>query len=737
MSETGGSLPRPEKSARQLWPIFICYRQVDGLPAARRLHELLDKETVTGPSGEQIELDVYLDQTMPAVADWRELHRPYLERARAILVVCSPGAKIDEGPDDWVQREIDWWLEHRTVTPILIDPLRQGLRYVPSSISARWPESQRIPLVESEWIHLAEAELREKAQALRRQIVGAILPSGAAIYTQELEAERKRAEELKKALDEAVLSRRLSQATLYDAQAAAAFEAARRHEMRWEASRQRQLELRRVLDALPADESRTVELRRQNLRYEIRQLDEQMRRLTAGAAVPRREGYARLELADDAWGALEKDGHLQAVRSRTAANPPYVFSVELINAGSGESILVHYGPAGATRLVMINAGPRATFADTVRKRLQTLKAQRFAGAPVPIELFVASDQDEHKTGGLLAMLEEHLEAAGDVDRAVVELRGIWVNVFAAFGFRGRLRSLMATSGVPINEPFDHLVMRPERGQLTHALPGGLEVVVLGPTRDHLRALYEMTRRDERRYASGPERTPSAVRGEAFPDERFSRMKISESGDLLPQMPPVETDEGCVPSRNAKKHADVALVDKSTANLASTILLFRYRNKTFLHTGDSRADFIMEALVAARQMEHDGRAHVSLLHLPHLGSSRNLSREFLERVTADEYLFSGDGTHGNPEIKTIASLIAARPCQEFVMNFVNRDGRAIDHAGALLRPGRTADDKRIATHGDKLDAFFAAEEEYSPRYRRLFRATDHGSVIIDLLDRVTY
>ena len=51
--------------------------------------------------------------------------------------------------------------------------------------------------------------------------------------------------------------------------------------------------------------------------------------------------------------------------------------------------------------------------------------------------------------------------------------------------------------------------------------------------------------------------------------------------------------------------------------------------------------------------------VDLLHLPHLGSTRNLSPEFLERVTADRYLFSGDGMHSNPSIASIAALIAAR------------------------------------------------------------------------------
>src|SRR5262249_14172323 len=73
-------------------------------------------------------------------------------------------------------------------------PLRQGIRYVPSAISERWPEIQRIPLVEAEWTNLPKAELKEKANALRRQIVGNILPSGAAIYAAELEAERQRAE---------------------------------------------------------------------------------------------------------------------------------------------------------------------------------------------------------------------------------------------------------------------------------------------------------------------------------------------------------------------------------------------------------------------------------------------------------------------------------------------------------------------------------------------------------------
>ena len=81
--------------APQLWPIFICYRRTDGTAVARRLYRILDKWQTTGPEGHPVQLDVYLDETMPGVQDWQALHRPYLEKARAIIVICTPGAKLN------------------------------------------------------------------------------------------------------------------------------------------------------------------------------------------------------------------------------------------------------------------------------------------------------------------------------------------------------------------------------------------------------------------------------------------------------------------------------------------------------------------------------------------------------------------------------------------------------------------------------------------------------------------
>jgi hypothetical protein len=712
-------MPTSKSKGSVLWPIFICYRQVDGLAAARRLHELLDKSEVTGPEGQTILLDVYLDQTMPAVADWREIHRPYLERARALIVVCTPGAKIDEGPEDWVHKEIGWWLEHRTTAPVLIDPLRQGIRYVPTDISQRWPEIQRIPLVEAEWAHLPEAQLREKSDALRRLIVGSLLPSGAAIYAAELEAERQRAERLE-------LSQRVTQAALFDAQAAARFDEARRLEFRWEAERQRQIELQRNLGALSV-EKKSSAFRKQNLAFEIRQLDRTMKELSAAAAGPRQQGYDLLAQANAAWEAIGRDGHAQAVASRESPNAPYIFSIEMINAGGGESILVHYGTPDDTRLVMLNGGTGARYKDSVRKRLQALKDERFAGAPTPIELFVASDQDEQKTGGLLKMLTETL----DLPRAdrVVDLHGVWVNVFETSGIRGAILERLHETGVPVNAPFDHHVMSPDRGLATCPLPGGLEIMVLGPRLPQLAALHRQALQNHRPHRA---QQPPVDR---LPEERFREVTVLDKPARLPAPPPDPKSGDCRPSDNARKRAKVAALDASVPNMASTVLLFRYRGRTFLHLGDSRADLILDWLVSSGLMEPQGRVHVDLLLLPHQGSMRNLTSEFLQRVTADSYLFSGDGRHFNPKVETIAALIAARPCAQYTMHFINRDSDVGPGglAGSLRAGGAAVE----SSHAESIDMFFAAEEQYNPRYRRLFRATDDGSVIIDLLDRVTY
>ena len=77
----------------------------------------------------------------------------------------------------------------------------------------------------------------------------------------------------------------------------------------------------------------------------------------------------------------------------------------------------------------------------------------------------------------------------------------------------------------------------------------------------------------------------------------------------------------------------------------------------LLTGDARGDKILEWLKADGFPE--GKAHFDVIKLPHHGSDRNVSPEFFEKITTDNYVFCGDGKHGNPEPKTFQMLFDAR------------------------------------------------------------------------------
>ena len=130
-----------------------------------------------------------------------------------------------------------------------------------------------------------------------------------------------------------------------------------------------------------------------------------------------------------------------------------MLSIELLNAGFGESILVHYGTPEDAKLVMINGGPRTAFKTLVEPRLRDLSLARFDGNPVPIQLFVVGDRDEEKTGGLLELIES----------GAADIRGVWDNLFRGSGGRpsfGRAPGSDRQFARSINKPFDHHVMFP-------------------------------------------------------------------------------------------------------------------------------------------------------------------------------------------------------------------------------------------------------------------------------------
>ena len=104
------------------------------------------------------------------------------------------------------------------------------------------------------------------------------------------------------------------------------------------------------------------------------------------------------------------------------------------------------------------------------------------------------------------------------------------------------------------------------------------------------------------------------------------------------------------------------------NLSSIVVLARSSGKTVLLTGDARGDRILEGLEAAGVLKPGRSVRVDVLKMPHHGSAHNVTPDFFKRITANHYVFSGNGRHGNPERETIEMLFAARPRAKFELHF---------------------------------------------------------------------
>jgi hypothetical protein len=114
-------------------------------------------------------------------------------------------------------------------------------------------------------------------------------------------------------------------------------------------------------------------------------------------------------------------------------------------------------------------------------------------------------------------------------------------------------------------------------------------------------------------------------------------------------------------------------DQSIPNRSSIMFVSEYDERTVLLTGDGRSSDLVRGLVRRGLMAKDGVFHVNVLKVPHHGSARNVSRKLFSQVTADTYVFSADGTNGNPDLPTLGWLVTALKEQrrQAVLVFTNQ------------------------------------------------------------------
>lgn len=346
-----------------------------------------------------------------------------------------------------------------------------------------------------------------------------------------------------------------------------------------------------------------------------------------------------------------------------------LFSLEVLRARKGDCLLLHYGDKDDPRLIMIDGGPSSVYGPHLKPRLQALRKARKLdkNTPLPVDLLMVSHVDDDHIKGILDLTRELVTAQDQQKPLSVKVRSVWHNSFDDV-INSTPKELLAAfsnnfgaASVGAEVPAD----------LTLDADEDEEVITW-----NLKALASISQGAQLRndttklkFSRNPQfggKLVFADKGPAKPVEIGEGMTFTVAGPMLPELKQLHKkhQEWLVSlQKEGKTPADVlsAYVDKSVPNLSSIVVLAEADGKKILFTGDARGDKILAGLelIGLLKPKKTGKLHVDVLKVPHHGSSNNLDHDFFERITADHYVFSGNGEHGNPERESLEMLLKAR------------------------------------------------------------------------------
>ncbi len=343
-----------------------------------------------------------------------------------------------------------------------------------------------------------------------------------------------------------------------------------------------------------------------------------------------------------------------------------IFSLDVIRARKGDCLILHYGSKDDPHLVMIDGGPRGVYGPHLKPRIEQLREARglAKNEPLPVDLLMVSHVDDDHIQGILDLTKELIAADMAHQPQFVQVLGLWHNSFENIidhtpdELTASFTDKFGAASMAGDPPNDLTVDRDDEDEQT--ISSTLKVLASIEQGAQLR--HDAERLQFPLNAEFGEKLVLAEGKNSVDME--NGLTFSVIGPLLPELQKLHAKHQEWLNKLAEKgltaeDALAAYVDKSVPNLSSLVLLAEVEGKSMLLTGDARGDKILEGLELVELMKKGGKLHVDVLKVPHHGSANNLDKDFFKRVTADHYVFSGDGEHGNPEREAFEMLLAAR------------------------------------------------------------------------------
>lgn len=338
-----------------------------------------------------------------------------------------------------------------------------------------------------------------------------------------------------------------------------------------------------------------------------------------------------------------------------------IFSLDVRRARKGDCLILHYGSRANPGLALIDGGPSQVYGPQLKPRLAQIRQARGlgAGASLPVDLLMVSHIDDDHINGILELTSELVVAKDAKRQLALKVGKFWHNTFDDIigNQPGELLAAVTASFGPASlsgEP-DTEGLDPDAAKVLASVGQGFRL------RDDAKKLkFRVNPEFGGKLVMAKKGAASLVMGKG--------LKLTVAGPMQAELVALqkEHDEFLKKQKAGKatKTALASFTDTSIANLSSLVLLAEAGKKRMLLTGDARGDKILEGLELAGLLKKDGSLHVDVLKMPHHGSDRNVEPVFFRRITADHYVFSGDGEHGNPERETLQMLLDERGGEDF-------------------------------------------------------------------------
>jgi beta-lactamase superfamily II metal-dependent hydrolase len=340
-----------------------------------------------------------------------------------------------------------------------------------------------------------------------------------------------------------------------------------------------------------------------------------------------------------------------------------IFTLDVRRAKKGDCLILHYGTKKDPGLMLIDGGPSQVYKPHLKPRLGEIRKARGLkdDATLPVDLLMVSHIDDDHIKGILELTKELLEAKAAKQPLALKINGIWHNTFDDIignDPKELTAAVTAQFGAAslAGEP-DVDGLNPDAAKVLASVAQGFRL------RDDTKGL---------KLRLNPEFSGKLIlaKGKAKKIDMKKGLKFTIVGPMYEELAALQKDhDKFLKKKEKEKAADgtlAAFTDESVANLSSVVVLAEVGKKTMLLTGDARGDKILEGLemIGLLKKDEESKLHVDIMKGPHHGSNRNVERIFFKRITADHYVFSGDGEHGNPERETLEMLWAERGDEDY-------------------------------------------------------------------------